>query len=117
MKLGTLYLIPVTLGDDNIAKVLPPDVVSIAKQLEIFVVENELGTNELAVGTIANTFNKHFRQAKMIQSNHVSAALGQSKKKNKEALIGENTVANPTTWFLTTKGKEFVQSLIKELTK
>jgi 16S rRNA (cytidine1402-2'-O)-methyltransferase len=41
VKLGTLYLIPVTLGDDNIAKVLPPEVVSIAQQLNIFVVENE----------------------------------------------------------------------------
>jgi len=38
---GTLYLIPVTLGDDNIAKALPPEVVSIAQRLDIFVVENE----------------------------------------------------------------------------
>ncbi|MBA3695209.1 MAG: SAM-dependent methyltransferase [Methylotenera sp.] len=41
MNLGTLYLIPVTLGDDNIAKVLPTEVVSLAQQLEVFVVENE----------------------------------------------------------------------------
>jgi 16S rRNA (cytidine1402-2'-O)-methyltransferase len=41
VKLGTLYLIPVTLGDDNITRVLPPEVVSIAQQLETFVVENE----------------------------------------------------------------------------
>lgn len=41
MKLGTLYLIPVTLGDDNITKVLPSEVVSIAQQLDTFVVENE----------------------------------------------------------------------------
>ena len=41
MKLGTLYLIPTTLGDDNITKVLPADVISLAQQLEIFVVENE----------------------------------------------------------------------------
>lgn len=41
VKIGTLYLIPVTLGDDNIARVLPPDVVSIAQQLDTFVVENE----------------------------------------------------------------------------
>lgn len=41
MKLGTLYLIPVTLGDDNITRVLPPEVVSIAQGLETFVVENE----------------------------------------------------------------------------
>ncbi|OIR17730.1 ribosomal RNA small subunit methyltransferase I [mine drainage metagenome] len=41
VKLGILYLIPVTLGDDNIAKVLPTEVVSIAQQLHTFVVENE----------------------------------------------------------------------------
>ena len=39
--LGTLYLIPVTLGDDNIAQVLPALVVQLAQQLEFFVVENE----------------------------------------------------------------------------
>ena len=41
MKFGTLYLIPVTLGDDNISQVLPPDVVKIAQNLENFVVESE----------------------------------------------------------------------------
>jgi 16S rRNA (cytidine1402-2'-O)-methyltransferase len=38
---GTLYLIPVTLGDDNIDQVLPVNVLNIARQLETFVVENE----------------------------------------------------------------------------
>lgn len=38
---GTLYLIPVTLGDDNIHTVLPPDVIKIAQNLEHFVVETE----------------------------------------------------------------------------
>ncbi len=45
MKYGTLYLIPVTLGDDNIATLLPtslpPDVIKIAQTLEHFVVESE----------------------------------------------------------------------------
>lgn len=41
MTLGILYLIPVTLGDDNIARALPAEVVSIAQRLDIFVVENE----------------------------------------------------------------------------
>lgn len=41
MRLGTLYLIPVTLGDDVIQKALPPDVVSITQKLDTFVVENE----------------------------------------------------------------------------
>ncbi len=40
-NLGTLYLIPVTLGDDNIAQVLPPEVVKIVQNLENFVVESE----------------------------------------------------------------------------
>jgi 16S rRNA (cytidine1402-2'-O)-methyltransferase len=41
VKIGTLYLIPVTLGDDNISKVLPADVLSLAQQLDTFVVESE----------------------------------------------------------------------------
>ncbi len=41
MKFGTLYLIPVTLGDDNISKVLPADVLSLTQQLDTFVVESE----------------------------------------------------------------------------
>ncbi|HQR61065.1 MAG TPA: SAM-dependent methyltransferase [Methylophilaceae bacterium] len=41
MSRGTLYLIPVTLGDDAIAKALPPDVVAIAQRLDTFVVEND----------------------------------------------------------------------------
>ena len=41
MTLGILYLIPVTLGDDNINQVLPPKVVKIAQNLENFVVESE----------------------------------------------------------------------------
>jgi 16S rRNA (cytidine1402-2'-O)-methyltransferase len=41
VKFGTLYLIPVTLGDDNINAVLPAEVISIAQQLDTFVVESE----------------------------------------------------------------------------
>lgn len=41
MSLGTLYVIPVTLGDDVISKALPPDAVAIAQRLDTFVVENE----------------------------------------------------------------------------
>lgn len=41
MQFGILYLIPVTLGDDNISNVLPADVINIAQQLDSFVVESE----------------------------------------------------------------------------
>lgn len=45
MKAGTLYLIPVTLGGDNISdllpKSLPPEVIATAQKLTHFVVETE----------------------------------------------------------------------------
>ena len=40
-QLGTLYLIPVTLGDDNISYVLPAEVIAITQKLDTFVVESE----------------------------------------------------------------------------
>lgn len=53
-KLGTLYFIPVTLGDDNVAKVLPLDVVTIAQQLDEFIVENEKTARHF-LGTIKHS--------------------------------------------------------------
>lgn len=41
MKRGTLYLIPVTLGNDTLETVLPRGVIEVARQLDTFVVENE----------------------------------------------------------------------------
>lgn len=41
MAFGTLYFIPVTLGDDNIKHVLPDDVINITRCLNRFIVENE----------------------------------------------------------------------------
>ena len=41
MTPGTLYLIPVTLGDDVIGKALPFDVIALTQTLDTFVVENE----------------------------------------------------------------------------
>jgi len=41
MTTGTLYLIPVTLGDDAIGKTLPIDTMAVAQKLDTFVVENE----------------------------------------------------------------------------
>jgi 16S rRNA (cytidine1402-2'-O)-methyltransferase len=38
---GTLYLLPVTLGDDRLSHALPADVIGLAQRLDTFVVENE----------------------------------------------------------------------------
>lgn len=40
-KLGTLYMIPVTLGDDRLSHVLPQEVMALTRKLDHFVVENE----------------------------------------------------------------------------
>ena len=39
--LGTIYMVPVTMGDDNISYVLPSDVIALVQKLDHFVVENE----------------------------------------------------------------------------
>jgi 16S rRNA (cytidine1402-2'-O)-methyltransferase len=41
MTIGTLYLIPVTLGDDALGKTLPAEVIALAQRLDTFIVENE----------------------------------------------------------------------------
>ena len=40
-NLGTLYMIPVTLGDDRLSHVLPQGVMALTRKLDNFVVENE----------------------------------------------------------------------------
>ncbi len=70
MSAGTLYLIPVTLGDDNIARALPSDVVSIARGLEIFIVENEK-TARRFLGTIKTS--KPLRELTLLTLNEHTA--------------------------------------------
>lgn len=41
MSLGTLYMVPVTLGDDHLSYVIPSEVMKLVQGLEHFVVENE----------------------------------------------------------------------------
>ncbi|WP_334107268.1 SAM-dependent methyltransferase [Methylobacillus sp.] len=41
MSTGTLYMLPVTLGADNLEQVLPQEVIQLAQTLDTFIVENE----------------------------------------------------------------------------
>ncbi|MDR5171470.1 SAM-dependent methyltransferase [Methylobacillus flagellatus] len=41
MSAGTLYMLPVTLGADNIQQALPQEVIQLTQGLETFIVENE----------------------------------------------------------------------------
>jgi len=61
MALGTLYMIPVTLGDDNLGYVIPADVIKLVQTLEYFVVENEKSARRF-LGSVKT--NKPVRELK-----------------------------------------------------
>lgn len=55
MTLGTLYMVPVTLGDDNLSYVIPADVMKLVQNLEYFVVENEKSARRFLGSVKTNT--------------------------------------------------------------
>lgn len=79
----------------------------------LYVVEKELATTEMSQPQISATFNKHFKQSKLIKPSNVSRDLGK-KKSGKDALVGENTTKSPSTWFLTDAGRKAAEALIAQ---
>lgn len=75
------------------------------------VLEMEHGSNEWTARELAETFNKHFKQAKTIRATNISRDFGKYKLGN-DALVGENSNSKPSKWFLTEKGKNKARSLI-----
>jgi hypothetical protein len=71
---------------------------------------------QLNSATIFATFNKHFRQAGLLQRSNLARDLGRVKLKNGETppLVGEDTTKSPPEWFLTDEGKKQVNALITE---
>lgn len=67
------------------------------------VAANEVDTKEMTANQIADTFNKHFRQAGPIRVGNVSRDLG-VKKRHTPALVSEDTTKSPPAWFLTEAG-------------
>lgn len=79
----------------------------------LYVVREALGLDELSAGAIANTFNQHFKQAGKIRGSNVSRDLGKAKQATPPQ-VGENTTANPASWFLTEEGVRRAQALVAE---
>jgi hypothetical protein len=77
----------------------------------LYVASKEKDIVALSHLEIAATFNKHFKQAKTIQSGNVARDLG-SRKSGKEALVGEDTTKSPSMWFLTEEGRKAAEGLI-----
>lgn len=79
----------------------------------LYVVSKEANVPELTGSEISATFNKHFRQSGQIQAGQINRDLGQSKgAKGKPALISENAIKSPSTWYLTHEGEKRAQELV-----
>ncbi len=77
----------------------------------IYVVGKEKHITEVSSAQIANTFNKHFKQAKTIHRGNIARDLGKLKM-GTDAVVSENTTKSPSTWFLTQAGERAVEDLI-----
>lgn len=80
----------------------------------LYVVKNSLDIDGLTSHQIAETFNKHFRQAKIIRSFTVSRDLGKLKVEGNNALVGEDNTKEPNVWYITEVGEKHIQKLIAE---
>ncbi|QDL99717.1 hypothetical protein FLL57_21445 [Rhodopseudomonas palustris] len=69
--------------------------------------------NELSSRIISETFNKHFKQAGMVQTGNVGRDLGKLKASS-PAPVGEDTTKTPPVWFLTEEGRRQAQNLVGE---
>lgn len=79
----------------------------------LYVVSKELSITELTQNEIAETFNKHFKQAKMIRGFTIKRDLGRAKTRIPSP-VSENTTKAPETWFLTQTGEQDAQKLVLE---
>lgn len=77
----------------------------------IYVVSKQTEHKELSQGSIADTFNKHFKQAKLIQQGNVGRDLGKLKILA-SAPVGEDTTKSPSVWYLTDESEKYIQKLI-----
>lgn len=81
----------------------------------LYVVAEETDEKELSGPRIAQTFNKHFRQAGTILAHNVNRDLGRHKVKKKgHPPVSEDTTKTPARWFLTEEGKRMAQALVAD---
>lgn len=81
----------------------------------LYVANAETNHAELPSKVIADTFNKHFRPAGLVQAFNITRDLGKLRvKKGGPAPVGEDTTKNPSGWFLTDEGRKQVQKIISE---
>lgn len=80
----------------------------------IHVLQDNGKGSEFSTRTLVETFNKHFKQSGTITTSNVTRDLGRLKTNSRPSLLGENTTASPSTWFLTDEGTKKAHALIAE---
>lgn len=80
----------------------------------LYVVNQELQIGEMPSKQIADTFNKHFRQAGTIRSQNVSRDLGK-RKQLPTPEVGQDTSKGDEPWFLTESGIKAAVGIIQSL--
>jgi len=80
----------------------------------LLVASAQAENSELTAGTIAASFNRHFKQSGEIRPSNASRDLGNLKSKKTPAWVGENTSQTPSTWYLTDEGTAQAKLLVSE---
>lgn len=77
----------------------------------LYVIEQQTGTKALGAQTIVQTFNKHFRQAGLLNPRNINRDLAKPKQAARPQ-VGEDTTKTPPEWFLTDEGKTLAVKLV-----
>jgi hypothetical protein len=76
----------------------------------LYILSKQTDVRELTHSAIAETFNKHFRQARAIRRENILRDLGKAKMQS-PSLVGEDTSKSPSPWYLTQEGFKAVEQL------
>ncbi len=79
----------------------------------MYVIGKATGQTELGGPTIAESFNKSFKQFGPLKKNSMPRDLGTLKTRS-PAQVMDNTTASPITWYLTEAGKLEAEKLVAE---
>jgi hypothetical protein len=79
----------------------------------LYVFQEESRITEMTGMQIVNTFNKHFKQAGLLNKGNLPRDFGKLKIAS-PPLLGEDTTKSPSTWFLTEAGIKGIQNLIAQ---
>ncbi|MEZ6124637.1 MAG: hypothetical protein R3C49_15875 [Planctomycetaceae bacterium] len=106
---------PITWQHDAAAWGTPKQAWTAAQKILwiMYVIGKATGQSEIGGPTIAESFNKSFKQFGTLKKNNMPRDLGALKTKS-PAQVLDNTAASPITWYLTEAGTLEAEKLVAE---